>query len=632
MPIYHPGTTNLVTKSFEDRNLTAEFDDSLCDQQSWKNSRYEGSKLISKDINVFTESGSAGWPHGQDKSFTNFPNIQRTSTALYISNTVIGGLEDPQYADIAGHSYININKILLINPIDQSVQVLEQSTEPYAEFHRFITNDFHTGAKFRAKVIDPSVGNSLKIKYTTKMNKGWLLKSFDFNFAGERYSSASVVSLGGDFYADVLTENNSMYLYRTGSVTDNFYGSSGSGHESLAPELGSATALNNRLRFRYGVIEMFTNSPTSGRGHHFTSDRMGPSFASSSIIRNKYTSQYFSGSFGFIQHRGKKVLEGAQHNGQQISHGGIDCNNTGSMGEYLSATGLGSASRFLAIDTINFLKTNNQNEELSDEEKTELFITFFQGTKDFAPGHNDERSISTFELDYNYSTGGDDAIPFGIATGSECHAHLPINHELIFKGNNDTRLLPTTSTYTDTIISYNAVSASHNQNTWYGTDAAGNIAYQGCVPVNQQISASGGAGGSYVQYMQSGVSGDKWENIEVYVQGGALGEIGNQGAHTASSDLWGSSNLTLDGFANDNFYSGSFNYDISFLDKAHTIIADIDKDTELYEGIGSLGLVLMPENSDPQVAFNVEFYLEKAGIIPDASDTTQRITPDLNIK
>jgi hypothetical protein len=132
--------------------------------------------------------------------------------------------------------------------------------------------------------------------------------------------------------------------------------------------------------------------------------------------------------------------------------------------------------------------------------------------------------------------------------------------------------------------------------------------------------------------MQSGVSGDKYENIEVYVQGGALGEIGYQGASTASATTWGISNLTVDNFANDNFYSGSFNYDVSFLDKAHTIIADIDKDTELYEGIGSLGLVLMPENSDPQVAFNLEYYLEKAGIIPDASDTIQRIAPDLNIE
>jgi hypothetical protein len=628
MPIYYPGTTNLVTKSFEDRNLTAEFDDALCDQQVWKNSRYEGSKLISKKINVFTESGShTGWPHGQDKSFTNFPNIQRTSTALYIANTVIGGLEDPQYADIAGHSYININKILLINPIDQSVQVLEQSTEPYAEFHRFITNDFHTGTKFRAKVIDPSVGNSLKIKYTTKMNKGWLLKSFDFNFAGELYDSASVTTFGHNNFSDVLTENNSMYLYRSGSVREGFFGSSGSGNPSTSDEYVDRT-LNNRLRFRYGVIEMFTNDPTQGRGHHFTTDRMGPSFASSSIIRNKYTSQYFSGSFGFIRHKGDKVVEGASNNSQQVTHGGIDCNNTGSMGEYLSATGLGSASRFLGIDTIEFLKNNNQDTSLKDEEKTELFITFFQGTKDFAPGVNDERSISTFEVDFNFST----SLTHGVARGSECNDYLPINQELIFKGNNDGRLLPTTSTYNDTIINFHAISASFDD-AWHGTDAGGGISYQGCVPINQQISSSvGGAGGGYTQYMQSGVSGDKYENIEVYVQGGALGEIGYQGASTASATTWGISNLTVDNFANDNFYSGSFNYDVSFLDKAHTIIADIDKDTELYEGIGSLGLVLMPENSDPQVAFNVEYYLEKAGIIPDASDTIQRIAPDLNIE
>ena len=38
---YYPGTSNLVTHSYDERLTdTAEFDDSLLDQASWKNSRY----------------------------------------------------------------------------------------------------------------------------------------------------------------------------------------------------------------------------------------------------------------------------------------------------------------------------------------------------------------------------------------------------------------------------------------------------------------------------------------------------------------------------------------------------------------------------------------------------------------
>ena len=47
---------NILTHSFSER-LTdiAEFDDALIDQKAWKNSRYEGSKLIGKKINNVTK-------------------------------------------------------------------------------------------------------------------------------------------------------------------------------------------------------------------------------------------------------------------------------------------------------------------------------------------------------------------------------------------------------------------------------------------------------------------------------------------------------------------------------------------------------------------------------------------------
>ena len=38
----------------------------------------------------------------------------------------------------------------------------------------------------------------------------------------------------------------------------------------------------------------------------------------------------------------------------------------------------------------------------------------------------------------------------------------------------------------------------------------------------------------------------------------------------------------------------------------------------------------MPINIDPQVAFNIEYYLEKAGIISDTTISTQRISRNTN--
>ena len=76
----HPVTGNPVTHSFGERQLTAEFDDALLDQQAWKNPRYDGSKLTAAKINKFT-SGDIG--------FQNQATLLRQTTALYISDSVI---------------------------------------------------------------------------------------------------------------------------------------------------------------------------------------------------------------------------------------------------------------------------------------------------------------------------------------------------------------------------------------------------------------------------------------------------------------------------------------------------------------------------------------------------------------
>ena len=164
MAIFYPGTSTLVTHSFEER-LTGivEFDDALLDQATWKNSRYAGSRLVAKEINKFSPSSSAaGWPG--DESYQNLPVINKLSTALYISNTVVGGEESDLFVTLKGHSYVSISQILLINLVDNTVQILDKQTEPYEQFHRFIVDDFPTGNSAVAKVIEnqnESIPNNL---------------------------------------------------------------------------------------------------------------------------------------------------------------------------------------------------------------------------------------------------------------------------------------------------------------------------------------------------------------------------------------------------------------------------------------------------------------------------------------
>ena len=159
---------------------------------------------------------------------------------------------------------------------------------------------------------------------------------------------------------------------------------------------------------------MFSSNTGSGLpaantdyGHKFSLRRVGPLFISSSVKENKFTQQYYTGSYGLIKHNTSESV-----------------NNT--FGETYSkmfaASSLGSASRFLGIDTLGFLASNNADKTLTNQQKTEMHVTFFEGTKDFAPGFHDERSIGTFEVDASKAR-------LGIEQGGECNGNgLPTSH------------------------------------------------------------------------------------------------------------------------------------------------------------------------------------------------------------
>ena len=648
MTQYLPGTpptsaSSLVTHSFSERLMGAEFDDALVDQAPWKNPRYDGSKITGKEINKFTPVetvgiGTAeitvdfiiggyqkdGWLGDKTGQLGDTPVINNETTALYIANTVIGGTEDPQFATIKGHSYVGINKMLLINPSDDSVTIIDRAVEPFEEFHRFVTNDFHTGTKCKVKIIDESIGTNLKGDYRVKMNKGYLLKTFSFDQAGEFSGSLDPA------HSKSLLDNNSMYLYTKGNFRDNFI-------VTGSTATGTVTAQEDQLRFRYGVVEMFNAGTSSGHhGHLFDHRRIGPLFVSASIHENKFTQEYYTGSYGFIKH---------QTEGVHIE----------TQARMLGASGLGSASRFMGIDTLSYLSERNTDPFLTEQEKTEVHVTFFKGTKDFAPNQHDERSIGTFEVDGNKAQ-------LGIEQGDSCNDGLPTNHELVFKGRLDNRFLPKIDTFVDTLQN------AHLQLLSTDAGCAPTGSLQGTVDGDGVTTATAATLGTQtlIGSIQAGVTVDKVEDFNCYVQGGALGVIGYIGANSAS--LFNASNpngtpnilseLPLDspspfvpgagggglfdppagtlifpGYGEgsdklmkpDNFYTGSFNYELSFLDKDHTLVLNLDKPSELFDGIGEKGLVIVPQDCLPKIKNNIEFYLEKAGIIENTTNTQQNL-------
>mgnify|MGYP003122954895 CR=1 FL=1 len=237
-----------------------------------------------------------------------------------------------------------------------------------------------------------------------------------------------------------------------------------------------------------------------------------------------------------------------------------------------------------------------------------MHITFFEGTKDFAPGFFDERSISTFEVDQGEAS-------LGLTRGDHCNGNLPTHHELLLKGPNEGRFMPTTTTFNDSFNSNYLIATASGP---YGDGVLNH--FSGCIGPQQ------GAKGA--ENLQEGVNGDIVTDIECYVQGGALGMIGYTGVQSSSNSGYGVSNQPL--MTSDNFYSGSFTYELSFLDKDHTLIMDVDKTAELFDGIGNKGLLIIPEHSLTKVRFNIEYYLEKAGILTDTTNTTLNIATEIH--
>ena len=62
------------------------------------------------------------------------------------------------------------------------------------------------------------------------------------------------------------------------------------------------------------------------------------------------------------------------------------------------------------------------------------------------------------------------------------------------------------------------------------------------------------------------------------------------------------------------FYPFS-SHQLSVLRDEPTLILNMDKESELNDGLGDAGFVLVPQNCHPKVKNNIEYYLEKAGLI-----------------
>ncbi len=163
-----------VSKSYD-----VEFDDAIADTRFWK-ARSEGTQLSAQAINTFNEG---------DTSYGKNPVIENKIAALYVGTTVIGSDEDPSRVAINGHSFITIDRILLIDIETDEVQIINRQSiidvntntiGAEKAFKRYITRDFFEGSEINIRLIDKTVQNSLKPAHRVKFNRGSLMKIYEY--------------------------------------------------------------------------------------------------------------------------------------------------------------------------------------------------------------------------------------------------------------------------------------------------------------------------------------------------------------------------------------------------------------------------------------------------------------------
>ena len=149
-------------------SYNVEFDDSLIDLSGWKNSRHAGSRLKGAKINEYT----AG-----DTTYGLNPVINQNSAAIYFGKSLIGADgEDDGLTTIKNHSYLDIEKIILIDKYTDEITEIDVKNENYKGINAYLAKDFKDGSSFNIEILDPKITHQLKNSYKAKFSQGYLRK------------------------------------------------------------------------------------------------------------------------------------------------------------------------------------------------------------------------------------------------------------------------------------------------------------------------------------------------------------------------------------------------------------------------------------------------------------------------
>ena len=488
---------------------SVEFDDALLDLIGWKNPRYNGSKLTGQKINEFNTG---------DISYGKNPVVEREQEVIFVGNTVIGTAENPKVITLEDHSFLEINKIIVVNP-DETINTIERTAENSEAFNRFITGNLLEGDKVNFRLLDFSTQTNLKQDYFVKFNRGLLMKVYTYTPTLDPF------------------------------VNDGVFGGIGVSMKNKKEAGGSDQNLSGSGMFGFGQNIVVTGDPTSLA----LTEASQSKFASSSIegepgifTVNPFPAEMANYSDGAIIHR-------------------LD-------------VAVGAKSTIITPDTItlhhfykewvffDILRGIEGNHPLGGNK---YFVTFEKGK--FGISNNKQESISTAEI-----------------------THPQVDDTYNVNGSVFTEFMQ----QADASSMVSADLEARNVGHITATSLKSNRFFEANIPQSASNSS-----------------------IAASFTGPVKQDIIYQKSYTSVSKV------TTVGYTCSFYYPFS-QHQLSVLRPSPTVVINLDKEDELPDGLGEKGFILLPENSSREVKGNLDFYLEKAGLIGDGSKSELKKAPE----
>ena len=485
---------------------SVEFDDALLDLIGWKNPRYNGSKLTGQKINEFNTG---------DISYGKNPVVEREQEVIFVGNTVIGTAENPKVITLEDHSFLEISKIIVVNP-DETINTIERTAENSEAFNRFITGNLLEGDKVNFRLLDFSTQTNLKQDYFVKFNRGLLMKVYTYTPTLDPF------------------------------VNDGVFGGFGISMKNKKEVGGSDQNLSGSGMFGFGKNVVANGLP-----------------ADTLATQSKFASSSIEGEPGIFTVN-PFPIEMANYSDAPTIH----------------KLDIASAAKatVLPSDTItlhhfykewvffDILRGIEGNHPLGGNK---YFVTFEKGK--FGIQNNKQESISTAEIthpqvDDTYNVNGSVFTEF--LQQQDASGMVSADLE-----NRNVGVITATSLKSNRFFEANIPQSASNSS----------IAASFTGPIRQDIN-----------YIKSYSAFSK--DIDV--------------GYTCS------------------FYYPFSQHQLSVLRPSPTVVINLDKEDELPDGLGEKGFILLPENSSREVKGNLDFYLEKAGLIGDGSKSELKKAPE----